>query len=63
MIAFWFLLFSIALYVFASFLEGLANTLHGKSNFGLLYLLVLPLALLTLPLKLAFDMMGPKKRR
>jgi len=63
MVAFWFLLFSIALYVFASFLEGFANALHGKSNFGLLYLLVLPLAFLFLPLKMAFDMMAPRKRR
>ena len=63
MIAFWFFLFGITLYVFASFLEGFANAVHGKGNWGLLYLLVLPIAILTLPLKLAFDMMGPKRRR
>ena len=63
MIGFWIFLIGISLYVFASFLEGFANALHGKSNFGLLYLLVLPLALLLLPFKMASDMMGSKKRR
>ena len=63
MIGFWIFLIGISLYVFASFLEGFANALHGKINFGLLYLLVLPLALLLLPFKMASDMMGSKKRR
>lgn len=58
-----FLLCVVALYIFASFLEWFADAVQGKGNFALLYLLVLPIAILTLPLKLAFDMMGPRKRR
>ena len=63
MFGFWLLLISITLYIFASLLEGFANALHGRSSFGLLYLLALLTAILLLPFKMASDMMGPKRRR
>ena len=47
----------VALFLFTSILEV------GTKKPGLLMLLVLPLAILTLPFKLAAEMMGGRKRR
>ena len=49
-------LIGVALFVVASALEA------GSKNFGLLYLLVLPVAILLVPFKLAAMMMGGKRR-
>lgn len=45
----------------ALFVLGLLAEI-GKKNPGLLYLLAIPLAIITLPFKLALDMMGSSRR-
>lgn len=59
----WLCLGSIAMYVLVSFLEWLGKSARGESNPGCLYLLVLPLAIITLPLKLASDILKAERRK
>ena len=51
-----FVFVSVALFVLCLLAE------IGKKNPGLLFLLLIPLAIITLPIKLALDMMGSSRR-
>jgi hypothetical protein len=53
----WIFVIGVGLYLLVS----LVDTANKKP--GILYLLVLPLAIITLPLKLALDMMSGGRRR
>jgi hypothetical protein len=66
----WICLGGIALYMVGSVIEWLADQANGgrrRQGMGCLYLLAIPISIITLPIKLALDMMrsgrGRRKRR